>query len=72
MRAVTRLGAPITIDGGVSRSPYFAQFLADCLDTEIIVQLIAHSKQSMLVDCIADSLAQVDGAFSIVMMTRNR
>jgi amidophosphoribosyltransferase len=41
-------------------------------DTEIIVQLIAHSKQSMLVDCIADSLAQVDGAFSIVMMTRNR
>jgi amidophosphoribosyltransferase len=41
-------------------------------DTEIIVQLIAHSHQSMLVDCIADSLAQVDGAFSIVMMTRNR
>src|ERR1017187_9730696 len=41
-------------------------------DTEIIVQLIAHSKQSMLVDCIAESLAQVDGAFSIVMMTRNR
>ena len=26
----------------------------------------------MLVDCIAESLAQVDGAFSIVMMTRNR
>jgi amidophosphoribosyltransferase len=41
-------------------------------DSEIIVQLIAHSKQSMLVDCIAESLAQVDGAFSIVMMTRNR
>ncbi len=41
-------------------------------DTEIIVQLIAHSKASTLVDCIADSLAQVDGAFSIVMMTRNR
>src|SRR5258708_22259853 len=41
-------------------------------DSEIIVQLIAHSKQSMLVDCIADSLAQVEGAFSIVMMTRNR
>jgi len=41
-------------------------------DSEIIVQLIAHSRQSMLVDCIADSLAQVDGAFSIVMMTRNR
>ena len=41
-------------------------------DTEIIVQLIAHSKNSMLVDCIAESLAQVEGAFSIVMMTRNR
>jgi amidophosphoribosyltransferase len=41
-------------------------------DSEIIIQLIAHSKQSMLVDCIADSLAQVEGAFSIVMMTRNR
>ena len=41
-------------------------------DSEIIVQLIAHSKHSTLVDCIADSLSQVDGAFSIVMMTRNR
>jgi amidophosphoribosyltransferase len=41
-------------------------------DTEIIVQLIAHSKETTLVDCIADSLSQVDGAFSIVMMTRNR
>ncbi len=41
-------------------------------DTEIIVQLIAHSAHTTLVDCIADSLSQVDGAFSIVMMTRNR
>jgi amidophosphoribosyltransferase len=41
-------------------------------DSEIIIQLIAHSKQTTLVDCIADSLAQVEGAFSIVMMTRNR
>lgn len=41
-------------------------------DTEIIVQLIAHSNETTLVDCIADSLSQVDGAFSIVMMTRNR
>jgi len=41
-------------------------------DSEIIVQLIAHSRHTTLVDCIADSLAQVDGAFSIVMMTRNR
>ncbi|HWZ51131.1 MAG TPA: amidophosphoribosyltransferase [Granulicella sp.] len=41
-------------------------------DSEIIIQLIAHSKKTTLVDCIADSLSQVDGAFSIVMMTRNR
>lgn len=41
-------------------------------DSEIIIQLIAHSKGSTLIDCIADSLSQVEGAFSIVMMTRNR
>ncbi|MEO6829335.1 MAG: amidophosphoribosyltransferase [Acidobacteriaceae bacterium] len=41
-------------------------------DSEIIVQLIAHSSQPTLVDAIADSLSQVEGAFSIVMMTRDR
>jgi amidophosphoribosyltransferase len=41
-------------------------------DSEIIVQLIAHSDRRTLVDCIADSLSQVEGAFSIVMMTRDR
>ena len=41
-------------------------------DSEIIVQLIAHSRAGSLVDAIADSLSQVDGAFSIVMMTRDR
>jgi amidophosphoribosyltransferase len=41
-------------------------------DSEIIVQLIAHSKAGTLVDAIADSLRQVEGAFSIVMMTRDR
>ncbi len=41
-------------------------------DSEIIVQLIAHCAQNTLVDCIAEALAEVDGAFSIVMMTRNR
>jgi amidophosphoribosyltransferase len=41
-------------------------------DSEIIVQLIAHSKAATLVDAIADSLSQVEGAFSIVMMTRDR
>ncbi len=41
-------------------------------DSEIIVQLIAHSQASTLVDAIADSLAQLEGAFSIVMLTRDR
>ncbi len=41
-------------------------------DSEIIIQLIAHSKHNTLVDCIAEALSEVDGAFSIVMMTRNR
>jgi len=41
-------------------------------DSEIIVQLIAHSRCGTLVDCIAEALSEVDGAFSLVMMTRNR
>src|SRR6202023_805296 len=41
-------------------------------DSEIIVQLIAHSRATTLVDAIADSLSQIDGAFSVVMMTRDR
>ena len=41
-------------------------------DSEIIIQLVAHSKCTTLVDCMADALSQVEGAFSIVMMTRNR
>lgn len=47
-------------------------FFQTTSDSEIIVQLIAHSRASTLVDAIADSLSQVDGAFSIVMMTRDR
>ncbi len=47
-------------------------FFQTTSDSEIIVQLIAHSKAATLVDAIADSLSQVDGAFSVVMMTRDR
>ena len=47
-------------------------FFQTTSDSEIIVQLIAHSRAGTLVDAIADSLSQVDGAFSIVMMTRDR
>lgn len=41
-------------------------------DSEIIIQLIAHCTKNTLIDCMADALSQVEGAFSIVMMTRNR
>ena len=41
-------------------------------DSEIIVQLIAHSNANSLIEAIGDSLRQVTGAFSIVMMTRDR
>ena len=41
-------------------------------DSEIIVQLIAHSRKPTLVEAIAESLGQVEGAFSIVMMMRDR
>src|ERR1019366_242154 len=47
-------------------------FFQTTSDSEIIIQLIAHSKAGTLVDAIADSLAQVEGAFSIVMMTRDK
>ena len=47
-------------------------FFQTTSDSEIIVQLIAHSRETTLVDAIADSLGQVDGAFSLVMMTRDR
>ncbi len=47
-------------------------FFQTTSDSEIIVQLIAHSREATLVDAIADSLRQVDGAFSLVMMTRDR
>src|SRR3954447_25500648 len=47
-------------------------FFQTTSDSEIIVQLIAHSKATTLVDAIADSLSQIEGAFSVVMMTRDR
>ena len=47
-------------------------FFQTTSDSEIIVQLIAQSQADTLVDAIADSLGQVEGAFSIVMMMRDR
>src|SRR3984885_4294644 len=47
-------------------------FFQTTSDSEIIVQLIAHSTANTLIEAIGDSLRQVSGAFSIVMMTRDR
>ncbi len=58
-----------TIRAKLERAGAFFQTTSD---SEIIVQLIAHSQATTLVDAIADSLSQVDGAFSVVMMTRDR
>jgi len=40
-------------------------------DTEIIVHLIAHSKKSTLVEKTMDALNQVDGAYSLLIMTQD-
>src|SRR5438105_4034185 len=41
-------------------------------DTEVIVHLIAQSKEQTLPEAIADSLRRVEGAFSLVMITPDR
>src|ERR1700723_768155 len=41
-------------------------------DTEVLVHLIALSREETLPDAIADGLRRVDGAFSLVMISRDR
>ncbi len=41
-------------------------------DTEVIVHLIAHSREQTMPDAIADALRRIDGAFSLVIITRDR
>ncbi|HUR36356.1 MAG TPA: amidophosphoribosyltransferase [Terriglobales bacterium] len=41
-------------------------------DTEVVVHLIAQSKEETLSEAIADALRRLEGAFSLVMMTRDR
>jgi amidophosphoribosyltransferase len=41
-------------------------------DTEVIVHLIAHSREQTLPDAIADALRRIDGAFSLVIISRDR
>jgi len=41
-------------------------------DTEVIVHLIARSREQTLADAMADSLRRLEGAFSLVMLTSDR
>jgi amidophosphoribosyltransferase len=41
-------------------------------DTEVLVHLIALSREETLPDAIADALRRVEGAFSLVMISRDR
>src|SRR5579864_8137873 len=41
-------------------------------DTEVIVHLIAQSREHTLPEAMTDALRRVEGAFSLVMMTRDR
>jgi len=41
-------------------------------DTEVVVHLIAQSREETLVEAICDALRRIEGAFSLVMMTRDR
>src|SRR5947208_15779692 len=41
-------------------------------DTEVVVHLIAQSKEQTWTEAIADALRRIEGAFSLVLMTRDR
>jgi amidophosphoribosyltransferase len=70
--AIAHNGNLVNLGNVRSRLERDGAYFQTTSDSEIIVQLIAHSRAGTLVDAIADSLGQVEGAFSIVMMTRDR
>ena len=70
--AIAHNGNLVNLGGTRTRLEREGAIFQTTSDSEIIVQLIAHSQEQTLIDAIADSLRQVEGAFSIVMMTRDR
>ncbi len=70
--AIAHNGNLVNLGNARARLEREGAYFQTTSDSEIIVQLIAHSRAGTLVDAIADSLRQVEGAFSIVMMTRDR
>ena len=41
-------------------------------DTEVVIQLIATSRQATVVERLADALSQVEGAYSLVLISRKK
>lgn len=41
-------------------------------DTEVVLHLVAHSAEQTLVESIRDALVQIEGAFSVVILTPDR
>ncbi|HLW53882.1 MAG TPA: amidophosphoribosyltransferase [Candidatus Angelobacter sp.] len=41
-------------------------------DTEVIVHLVAQSKEQTMPEAVCDALRRIEGAFSLVLMTRDR
>ncbi len=70
--AIAHNGNLINLGNMRARLEREGAFFQTTSDSEIIVQLIAHSSAGTLVDAIADSLRQGAGAFSLVLMTRDR
>src|ERR1039457_6805605 len=58
--AIAHNGNLVNLGNVRSRLERDGAYFQTTSDSEIIVQLIAHSKSSTLVDCIADSLSQVE------------
>lgn len=60
MEGVTPLGTSISIDGGVSGSPYFAQFLADSLGRAVTVPAFAERTALGVAQLVAASMNEAN------------
>src|SRR6202048_3064555 len=70
--AIAHNGNLVNLGNVCTRLERAGAYFQTTSDSEIIVQLIAHSRANSLVDAIADSLSRSAGAFPIVMMTPDR
>ena len=55
-----------------SRLEAYGSIFQTTSDTEVIVHLIAQSKEPTLPEAMCEALRQIEGAFSLVMMTHDR